>query len=62
MQLEQLIKEVLIKGAVLLPVPLPSCHTSKAALPASPQEGALPMGCTLTWLERAMNHTEAWHL
>lgn len=54
--------EVLIKGAVLLLVPLPSRHTAKAALPASPREGAFPMGCTLTWLERAMNHAEAWHV
>ena len=54
--------EVLIKGAVLLLFPTPPRHSSKAALPASPWEGALPTGCMLTWLERAVNHAETWHV
>lgn len=51
---------MLIKGAVLhsqgkaAAVPPPHCAL-KAALPASPWEGAL------TRLERAVNHAEIWH-
>lgn len=41
--------EVLIKGAVLLPCVPPTQHALK---------GALPTGCTLTRLERAITHTE----
>lgn len=45
-------------------LPPPTPNALKAVLPPSPCEGALPTGCTLTWLARAANRAEtrhAWH-